>query len=232
MNVFPVPAPATMEILQNVPVSKGAVQKETTTPTGAAILKHYVTEFTNAPIFSIEKTSYGIGQSDFDIPNVLRVSLGKSLEESITDQSISIMLECNIDDMPAEHTEFVTDKLFKLGAQDVFYTPIIMKKGRPAIKLSILCNPNDMDGIKSCLFNDTTTIGLRQYEVHKFMLPRKIDEVDTPFGPIRVKICEWDNQIKYKAEFEDCQKASIHSGVSLQKVIQQINSIIEKQYHG
>ncbi|MCG8700359.1 MAG: nickel pincer cofactor biosynthesis protein LarC, partial [Bacteroidales bacterium] len=110
-GTFPVPAPATMEILQNVPVAKGIVQKETTTPTGAAILKYYVSEFTDTPTFSLSKTSYGLGHYDFDIPNVLRVSLVS--EQSILDleTASATMIECNIDDMPAEHTEFVLKNL-------------------------------------------------------------------------------------------------------------------------
>ncbi|MGD2035966.1 MAG: nickel pincer cofactor biosynthesis protein LarC, partial [Bacteroidales bacterium] len=186
-GTYPVPAPATAEILKNIPVTKGSVDKETTTPTGAAILKAYVDEFTDHTNFTINKAAYGIGHHDLSLPNVLRVYSGETSGTGKFEKSEALLIECNIDDMNPEYYDYLIDKLFEAGAQDVFLVPIIMKKSRPAVQLKVLCSAKIHGDVEDILLTETTSLGLRQYRVSKLMLGRKLITVDTSYGKIRVK---------------------------------------------
>ena len=159
-GIMPVPAPATTEILKNIPINTGIVQFETTTPTGAAILAANAHEFTQKVDFSIKKIGYGIGHRDLEIPNVLRVYLGE--KESTEEVEGQYILETNIDDMNPELYGYVEEKLFEVGALDVFKTPIFMKKGRPGIKLSVLTNEKVEKNVLDIIFEETTSIGVRK----------------------------------------------------------------------
>lgn len=222
---FPVPAPATMEILKDIPVIKGTVSKEATTPTGAAILKYFVNEFTDHPSLKLDKTSYGIGHKDFEVPNVLRVSIATDTNPGAYQTQQATVVECNLDDMPSEQLNFVMQLLFENNAHDVFYTPIVMKKGRPAIMLSVLCDASSLENIKDILFKNTSTIGLREYPVTKSILPREIKTLDTQYGTIQMKICTWDNNIKYKPEIDDCIQAAKEHNIPLNVVIDEVNKV-------
>ncbi len=218
---FPVPAPATAEILKDIPVKLGIVEHETTTPTGAAILASLVDEFTDTPEFKINKTAYGIGHMDFEIPNVLRVHIADIYEENT--RQFATMLECNIDDMPGEHFEFIMDRLFEEGAHDVFLNPIIMKKSRPGIILSVLCSSKDEYQMKDILFTESTTLGIRSYKVEKSSLEREIRTVNTRFGKIEVKVARQNGiDLKLKPEYEQCKKASIEHNVPLRDVMKEV----------
>jgi len=167
-GIIPVPAPATVEILKNIPINTGIVQFETTTPTGAAILAANVQEFTQKVDFTIKKIAYGIGHRDLEIPNVLRVYLGeKESSEKVGEQYI---LETNIDDMNPELYGYVEEKLFEAKALDVFKTPIYMKKGRPGIKLSVLVDEKNEKNVLDIIFEETTSLGVRKCKVEKIML--------------------------------------------------------------
>ena len=220
-GIMPVPAPATALIVQNVPVKTGLVQHEATTPTGAAILVATVDEFTGQINFPIRKTAYGIGQRDVsEVPNVLRVYLSESGENTDnTRLDEAWMLECNIDDMNPEWYDHLFAKLFEAGASDVFLTPIIMKKSRPANILSVLCNQNSIPEMKSIIFNNTTTIGLREYPVTKTVLERQEKEIETALGKVRVKCSYFQGkEIRFKPEFEDLKKLATEHGLSLNEV--------------
>jgi uncharacterized protein (TIGR00299 family) protein len=184
-GLMPVPAPATVEILKNIPINAGIVQFETTTPTGAAILASNVEEFTQKVDFSIKKIAYGIGHRDLEIPNVLRVYLGEKESSEIVEEQY--ILETNIDDMNPELYGYVEEKLFEVGALDVFKTPIFMKKGRPGIKLSVLTNEKVEKDILNVIFEETTSIGVRKYKVEKIMLNREFAKVKTEYGDITIK---------------------------------------------
>ncbi len=220
-GIMPVPAPATALIVQNVPVKTGLVQHEATTPTGAAILVATVDEFTEQTDFQIRKTAYGIGQRDVsEVPNVLRVYLSDSVDSA---DQISMepawMLECNIDDMNPEWYDHLFGKLFEAGASDVFITPIIMKKSRPANKLSVLCSKTKVAEMKSIIFRNSTTIGLREYPVTKTVLDRQEKEIETELGKIRIKCSYFQGkEIRFKAEFEDLKKLANDHGLSLNEV--------------
>lgn len=219
---FPVPAPATAEILKNIPVRLGTVNFETTTPTGAAILATLVDEFTDKPVMKILKTCYGIGHRNLEIPNVLRIHSAVSSDSNQTETAL--MIESNLDDMSPEHYEYLFEKLLSEGAKDVFMTPIIMKKTRPAIKISVMCNPNKSEIVKNILFTETTTLGVRIYEVQKEMLERKIKTISTKFGNIDVKISGNNRlgNLKAKPEYEQCRAAAAKYNTPLRIVIDEV----------
>ena len=223
-GVFPVPAPATAEILKGLPVKSGAVMQETTTPTGAAILATFVEEFTDNTKFVIQKTGYGIGQKEFEIPNLLRVYIAEESKQDQTSSNTSLMVECNIDDMNPELYDYIFDSLFKAGASDVFITPVIMKKSRPAVTLSILCNPNIEREIERILFKETSTLGIRKYLVEKTMLERKIKLVETPLGMVQIKLAFYKGRLlKFKPEYEDCLKIAKDKKIPLSEVYTIVN---------
>ncbi|HYQ58931.1 MAG TPA: nickel pincer cofactor biosynthesis protein LarC [Draconibacterium sp.] len=224
-GIMPVPAPATALIVENIPVKTGLVQHEATTPTGAAILAATVDEFTDSINFPIVKTAYGIGQRDVsEVANVLRVYLSET-EEATTDVTTetAIVLECNIDDMNPEHHGYLMDRLFEAGASDVWITPIIMKKTRPATTLSVLCKPDTASIMKTILFEQAKTIGLREYPVQKSMLRREEKTVDTPYGKVRIKESYFSGKkVRVKPEFEDCQQLALQYGVSIEELTHKI----------
>lgn len=227
-GLFPVPAPATMEILQGAPIKSGLVQFETTTPTGAAILASNVEKFTSQMNFSVTNIGYGIGHRDLEVPNVLRVYLG--LDTSKGEESEpQYILETNIDDMNPELYNYVEERLFETGALDVFRTPIIMKKGRSAIKLSILVSAEKTEAVEGALFRETTSIGLRKYQVGKIMLQRETVTLPTQYGNIRVKKSFYQGMpVKYKAEYEDCRKAAMENHIPIRQVYREVDQTMEK----
>jgi len=222
---LPVPVPAVTEILRGIPVKSGAVDKETTTPTGAAILKCLVNKFTGFDNLIIEKTAYGIGHRDNDIPNVLRVISAHDDNKIIKNNQY--MIECNIDDMNPEIYDIVIDRLFSAGALDVFLTPIIMKKNRPAIKLSVLCGNENFKIIEETILRETTTFGLRKYKIEKTELEREFSEITTKYGKVRIKSALIDGKIiKSKAEYDDIRKISEKEGIAAIKIHEEIDKII------
>ncbi len=219
-GTIPVPAPATLEILKDVPVYSWNIKKEMTTPTGAGIIKALSTGFTDFPSISIERTGYGLGKRDLEIPNVLRVVLGKTREiKAIT------LLETNIDNMNPEIYGYIFPKLFEKGALDVYITPIIMKKNRPACILSVLCPEDKSASIEDFIFRETPTLGIRKYKVEREEMDRKTVIVETKFGKISVKAAYLNNKIvKFAPEYEECSKIAESSGIPIFEVYQEIIS--------
>jgi len=220
-GLMPVPAPATVEILKNIPINTGIVPFETTTPTGAAILAVNVQEFTQKIDFSIKKIAYGIGHRDLEIPNVLRVYLGEEQKtEKIEEQYI---LETNIDDMNPEFYGYVEEKLFEKGALDVYKTAIFMKKGRPGVKLSILVNEQCEKDVLEVIFEETTSIGIRKYKVEKIMLSREFSKVKTKYGDITIKKSYYKGKLaKYKPEYEECRSIAKEKNIILEDVYKEV----------
>ncbi len=230
-GTIPVPAPATVEILQGIPVKAGIVPFETTTPTGAAILAASVSEFTDQPSFVIDRTGYGIGHRDLEIPNVLRVYLGHT-EEGIRQQD-NYMLETNIDDMNPEFYGYVEERLFAKGALDVFKTPICMKKGRAATKLSVLAAEDAVEQLADVIFYETTSLGIRKYRIEKLMLDRKFEEISTIYGDVTVKNAYHHGEcIKYKPEYEDCRRLATEKQLPLEQIYQEVYKVIEANKDG
>ncbi len=204
-GVFPIPAPATLEILKGIPIYAGKVCDETTTPTGAAIVKYFVTEFTDAPLMTIEKTGYGAGTKNFDIPNTLRISLGETTENDAEDKIIK--LETNLDDQSPEQTGFLFELLLKNNALDVFLTPIIMKKNRPAVILTVLCKENDVKSIEKIIFKNSSTFGIRKSERKRTILQRDIKRININGVEIKIKNGYYEGKlIKEEPEYEDVKK--------------------------
>lgn len=226
---FPVPAPATAEILKGIPVKTGAVNFETTTPTGAAILASISNSFSDKNELTPVKIGYGIGHKDFEIPNVLRVILAEeTTQKSDFLSENSKLVECNIDDMSTESFGFIMEKLFETGADDVFFEPIVMKKNRPAQKLSVLVNPDLLNNILSVIFAETTTLGVRILDCEKRMLLRKIKSVETQWGPANIKYGILNGKaIKAKPEYQDCAKIAKTYNLSFQFVYNEIMKIIQ-----
>ena len=221
-GLMPVPAPATVEILKNIPINTGIVQFETTTPTGAAILATNVEKFTQKIDFSIKKIAYGIGHRDLEIPNVLRVYLGERESSEIVEEQY--ILETNIDDMNPELYGYAEEKLFEVGALDVFKTPIFMKKGRPGIKLSVLINEKVEEDVLDIIFEETTSIGVRKYKVEKIMLNREFSKVKTEFGDITIKKSYYKGKlVKYKPEYEECRIIAKEKNIAIDKVYKAVN---------
>ena len=225
-GILPVPAPATVEILRGITVKSGAVPFEATTPTGAAILAATVDAFTEELCFTPQKIGYGIGHRDTDIPNVLRAYLGDMQTSQIsvgdaddTEKQQAILVECNIDDMNPEMYEDVLEALFAKGAYDVFLTPVIMKKSRPATRISVLCSEQDKPAIEEILWLRTSTFGLRFQRISKVMLKRDYSTLATKFGNVSIKNGYWQGRkIKSKPEYEDCRRLAKENGVSIKEI--------------
>ncbi|MBN1415144.1 MAG: nickel pincer cofactor biosynthesis protein LarC [Bacteroidales bacterium] len=228
-GIYPVPAPATAEILKEIPVRKGTVPFEATTPTGAAILANCVDRFTDNLSMKILKTGYGIGHKDSDIPNVLRVFWCETADGSNQEVIISDIIECNIDDMNPEYYDFIIDALFEAGAKDVYITPIIMKKSRPAVTLSVLAEADSWQRVKEVLFTETSTLGIRKYSVEKTMLKRKMEFLDTTYGRVRIKTAYFNRKkIKSKPEYEDCMKIARENKIPLNQVYKEIERLLSQ----
>ncbi len=229
-GTFPVPAPATAEILKTIPVKSGIVPYETTTPTGAAILATSVDEFSDSTDFIIEKIGYGLGNREYKIPNVLRVYLGEGKGKNSGKPSTSLIIESNIDDMNPELYDYVFELLFKAGANDVYITPIIMKKSRPAVTLSVLCTNDVEPEIEKILFEETSTLGLRKYKVEKMMLDRSIKYISTPYGKVRIKSAIYKGrELKSKPEYEDCLKIAREQQMALVDVYKLVQDSLLKE---
>ena len=222
-GVFPVPAPATLEILKGVPVYSRNAKKELTTPTGAAILKALCSEFGSLPEFIIEKIGYGLGKRDMETPNVLRVIVGKKKSPSTL-----TMLETNIDNMNPEIYSYLFPKLLNNKALDVFVTPIIMKKNRPANILSVLCNEEMAGQLEEILFAETSTLGIRKYKVEREELQRKFKNITTRYGIITVKYAFRNGKLlKFTPEYEDCRLIAEKTNSPLIQIINEIRAEIE-----
>ena len=218
-GILPVPAPATVLILKDVPVYGGSIKGELCTPTGAALLKHFVTRFGDMPVMQMEKIGYGCGKKDFEAANCVRAILGKSSRSTGT----VIELFCNIDDMTPEALSFAMEQLFAGGALEVFTTPVGMKKSRTGILLSVMCRENDRDKIVGLIFRHTTTIGIRERVSKRYTLNRRIETVETSFGPIRRKISEGYGVKRGKYEYEDLAEIARTRGISIREILEELN---------
>ena len=226
-GLLPVPAPATAEILKDIPVHSGKLDFEATTPTGAAILSVLGTRFESDINMKIHRTGYGIGhRNNPELPNLLRVYMGESAVPQ-EGGHIEYLVESNIDDMNPEMYENLINRLFEAGAADVFLTNIIMKRSRPGIKISILCQPGIIENIKDILFRESTTLGLRIIPFDKHTVSRRVDTIDTPYGPVTVKYAYYnDKLISAKPEIKDCMALAEENKLPLAEVYNNIIAVI------
>lgn len=217
---FPVPPPAVAELLKDAPVYSSDIKGELVTPTGAAIISTVCSEFGRLPKMKLERTGYGAGTREYqNFPNVLRLMLGDDANEEASSDESLIIVETNIDDMSPQVYGHVLDEALKRGALDCYFTPVQMKKNRPGVLVSILCRPSERDAMCELLLTETTTLGVRFYEVLRRVLERETVSVETEFGAIDVKVARLDGRIvKEMPEYEQCRAAALEANVPLQQV--------------
>lgn len=217
-GILPVPAPATAHILRSVPIYGGSIKGELCTPTGAALLKHFVTEFGDMPTMKVKAIGYGMGKKDFERANCVRVMLGETADN--TDSIVE--LNCNVDDMTGEAIGFAVEQFMEQGALDAFTIPIGMKKSRPGILITVMCREADKERFVHLMFKHTTTLGIREKHCNRYTLERKIEVLDTPFGSIRRKKSAGYGVRRSKMEYEDVAEIAKGQNMSIAEVLGQI----------
>jgi uncharacterized protein (TIGR00299 family) protein len=220
-GTFPVPAPATVELLKDAPVYSSGVQAELVTPTGAAIVRTLASRFAAFPEMKIEKSGYGAGSREFpELPNVLRLTVGEATAAAKTSSEIVTVLEANLDDLNPQVFGYVMDRLLEEGALDAFGLPVQMKKNRPGMVLTVLCKPEDAGRLTQILFAETTTLGVRRRDEVRQTLARRWESVHTAWGDIRIKIASMNGTVtNYAPEYEDCRRIAAERHVPLKTVM-------------
>lgn len=217
---YPLPAPATLEILRNIPIRQVKIPFELITPTGAAIVAEFHHGVGALPEMRPTRIGYGVGTRElFNRPNILRAVLGEAEKSKSSDRIVE--LQANIDDLSPEILGAVQARLLKVGALDAFFTPIQMKKNRPGTLLSVLCRPSDRQKIQEILFTETSTFGIRYREIDRVTLDREVVQVQTVFGPIQIKIGKQDGKVfQVSPEFESCNAIAERSQQPLKRIYQ------------
>jgi pyridinium-3,5-bisthiocarboxylic acid mononucleotide nickel chelatase len=233
-GTLPVPAPATAELIKGRPVYSTGVVGELLTPTGAAILTTLSSDFGAMPPMSVTSIGYGAGTLEPAIPNLLRVVIGETEDESAdyeTEQAA--VLETNIDDMNPQIYDYLIQKILKMGAMDVFLTCVQMKKNRPGTLLTLVCSLDKVKSFSDFLLKETTTIGLRWRVENRLKAFRKIETLETKFGPVRIKIAESSGEvINISPEYDDCKKIALENEIPLKLVLEIVKSNILNKYEG
>ena len=225
-GTFPIPAPATLELLKGAPVYSAEIQKELVTPTGAAIVSMIASKFSHFPTMKTEKIGYGAGTRDFKgVPNVARLSIGETSREeawtTVPTEEITV-LEANLDDMTPQVFGYVMEQALAAGALDVFATAVQMKKNRPGMLLTVLCRPEDGVRMRQLIFAETTTLGVRERRETRAVLARRHVSVQTRFGEVRMKLANLNGAVtNYAPEFEDCRRIAEQHRVPLKTVMQE-----------
>lgn len=214
-GILPVPAPATAFILRGIPFTSGHIKGELCTPTGAALIKYFAASFGEMPVMTVDKIGYGMGKKDFEQANCVRAFLGSTNEKA----SEITELSCNIDDMTGEKIAFAMEKLFEAGALEVYTIPVGMKKSRPGILLSVMCNEAKKDEMVSLIFKHTTTLGIRENVSKRYTLKREIIKKETPFGEIRIKKSEGFGIVREKYEYEDLARIANEKNISIDDIL-------------
>ena len=226
-GIMPVPAPATIEILKDVPIKLNTVKGECTTPTGAAIIKTLCDDFVDVLELEVKQIGYGIGHKKFEIPNILRTVLGVKKKEEFIYEIIA-----NIDDMSSEVYSYIYEKFINDGALDIYTQSIYMKKNRPAIKLCILCKEDDLNKFIDLMILQTSTFGIRYSKYNRVTLDRKFTKIETEYGKITVKLGYYNGQlIRITPEYEDCKNISINKNIPLNSLVNNINYLINKKFN-
>ena len=218
-GILPVPAPATAFILRGVPFTASHIKGELCTPTGAALIKYFAASFGEMPVMTVDKIGYGMGKKDFEQANCVRAFLGSTNEKA----SQITELSCNIDDMTGEKIAFAMEKLFEAGALEVYTIPVGMKKSRPGILLSVMCNEAKKDEMVSLIFKHTTTLGIRENVSKRYTLKREIEKKETPFGEIRIKKSEGFGVVREKYEYEDLARIASEKNISIDEILKELD---------
>ena len=227
---FPIPPPAVSELLTGIPIYSTEISGELCTPTGAAIISTLCDTYGEIPNLKTEKTAYGAGNRDYrDFPNVIRLMIGETTDSRLqTQDSRLVLLETNLDDITPQVLGFVMERAFEIGALDCWFTPIQMKKNRPATMISILCSQEKREVLTELLYTETTTLGVRVREIERECLPREMEKIVTEFGEIDVKIARYGEKIiNKKPEFEQLKKIALEKKLSLVEVQNIVESAIK-----
>ena len=219
-GILPVPAPATARLLEGVPIYGGEVRGELCTPTGAALLKHYVNSFGTMPVLRIEKIGYGMGKKDFPAANCVRAFLASDSGGAVEEM---VKLECNLDDMTAEAVGFACEALRAAGAAEVYTVPVQMKKDRPGVVLTVLCRPEQRQAMAEAMLRHTTTLGVRETALRRYVLARSVETADTPLGPVRRKVAEGYGLRREKWEYDDLARIARECGLTLSEVLEKLS---------
>ncbi|HLW52842.1 MAG TPA: nickel pincer cofactor biosynthesis protein LarC [Candidatus Angelobacter sp.] len=239
-GTFPIPAPATLDLLRDAPVYSGEIQKELVTPTGAAIVHVLAKRFATFPAMKTEKIGYGAGTRNFQgFPNVLRLSIGEAAAESeIRDGDVRVpveeiaILEANVDDMTPQIFGYVMEQALAAGALDVFGTAVQMKKNRPGMLLTVLCRPEDSARITRLIFAETTTLGVRMRQEKRATLARRHLTILTKWGEVRMKLANLNGSVSnYAPEYEDCRRIAELQHVPLKAVMQEAIKVYLEREH-
>lgn len=210
-GILPVPAPATAHILKDVPIYGGSIRGELCTPTGAALLKHFAARFDSMPAMKTQAIGYGMGKKDFEEVNCVRAMLGET--DSTGDEIYE--LSCNVDDMTGEEVGFAVERLFAAGALDVYTMPIGMKKSRPGVLIHIMCHKADRETMIRTAFKYTTTIGIRESRLNRYVLERHIETCETPYGAVRCKVSSGYGVERRKYEYDDLSRIAWEKDISI-----------------
>jgi uncharacterized protein (TIGR00299 family) protein len=236
-GAFPIPAPATLELLKNTPVYSGEIQKELVTPTGAAIVSVLASRFANIPAMKTEKIGYGAGTRNFkNSPNVLRLTVGETTatqyESPFPVEEITV-LEANVDDMTPQVFGYVMEQALQNGALDAFGTPVQMKKSRPGMLLTVLCRTEDSQRLTKFILAETTTLGVRMRRESRAALTRRHVSVSTKWGDVRMKLANLNGSISnYAPEYEDCRQIAKEQKVPLKTVMQEAIKVYLENTNG
>jgi hypothetical protein len=235
-GTFPIPAPATLELLKRAPVYSGEIQKELVTPTGAAIVSVLASRFANFPAMKAEKVAYGAGTRNFkNFPNVLRLSVGETAEQRESPFPVEeiTVLEANVDDMTPQVFGYAMERAFAEGALDVYGTPVQMKKNRPGLLLTVLCRTEDSQRLTKVILAETTTLGVRMRQERRAALVRRHVSVTTKWGEVRMKLANLNGSISnYAPEYEDCRRIATEQKVPLKTVMQEAIKVYLEASHG
>ena len=226
-GVLPVPAPATAYLLKDVPIYGGEVKGELCTPTGAALLRHFVTKFGPMPVMRVSSIGYGMGTKDFDTANCVRTMLG---ETETNDTETVFELSANVDDMTAEQIGFASERLFEAGAVEVYTVPVGMKKSRPGTLIRAIAKHDEKDAVLSAFFRHTSTLGVREVETKRYVLSRTVESHSTTLGTVRVKRSEGYGVVRTKIEYEDLARIARERNISFSEAAALVEKEIER--HG
>ena len=219
-GIMPVPAPATAYLLQGIPTYGGGIDGELCTPTGAALLKHFVDEFGDQPVMRVGAIGYGMGKKDFETANCLRAMLGETEGTAETVYELS----CNVDDMTAEKISFAMERLFEAGAREVYTVPVGMKKSRPGTWIRVICTGETKQALIRQMFLHTTTIGIRETAAKRYVLNREIVALDTPWGALRRKDCSGYGVTRSKFEYEDLARIARERNMTIDEAAQMLRN--------
>jgi len=230
-GILPVPAPATLSLMKGRPIFSSGVEKELLTPTGAALLTSLGSQFGPMPAMSVERIGYGAGRDDLPHPNLLRLIIGTS--ESNLGKERAMVIETNIDDMNPQFYDYVMEKLFEVEVQEVFLTPILMKKNRPATLLTVICPSEKLPSVVEFLLRETTTLGLRWHEAERARADREILKLQTKYGEIHFKLARWEGRaINLSPEYEDCKRLALKKRIPLKDVFEEAKKVAMAKMEG